>query len=43
MNKHGQSALMAVNLIKNNAVSDAVEAWKQASINIFGKGKLHHK
>lgn len=38
MNKYGQSALKAVELIRNNDNKDPREAWNRATIEIFGRG-----
>lgn len=37
VSKYGQSAIKAVELIKNNYINDPKEAWEKATIEIFGE------
>lgn len=38
MNKYGQAAIDAVNLIKKSISINPAKAWEQSTSNIFGKG-----
>ncbi len=38
MNKYGQSALRAVELIRNKHIAEPRQAWEKATVEIFGDG-----
>jgi hypothetical protein len=43
MNKYGQAAIMAVNLIKSNSTATPLEAWNKATTEIMGEGTWAQK